>query len=134
MMEGGMEHSHRLGVDIVEVERIRGIMERYPEFARRVFTPGEMGYCDRFPDPARHYAARFAAKEAAFKALDGRSRALRFLDYEVKMDGGRPYLSICGGTEVELRGLEIGDISLSLAHERQCAVATVLISCGDGGS
>ena len=126
-----MEHSHRIGVDIVEVKRIRGIMERYPEFVRRVFTPSEIGYCDRFSDSARHYAARFAAKEAAFKALFDRARVLRFLDYEVDMENGRPSLRISGGTEEQLRGLDIEDISLSLSHERECAVAMVLISCGD---
>lgn len=127
-----MTHSHRIGVDIVEVERIRGIMERYPEFARRVFTPGEMDYCDRFSDPARHYAARFAAKEAAFKAFDGRLRALRFLDYEVGMEEGRPCLSISGGTREELRGMGMGEISLSMSHERDCAVAAVFVSCEGG--
>ncbi len=126
-----MEHSHRIGVDIVEVKRIRGIMERHPEFVRRVFTPSEIAYCDRFSDSARHYAARFAAKEAAFKALSDRARVLHFLDYEVDMKGGRPSLRISGGTEEQLRGLDIGDISLSLSHERECAVAMVLISCGD---
>ncbi len=123
-----MRHSHRIGVDIVEVERIRGIMRRHPEFAQRVFTPGERDYCERFSDPARHYAARFAAKEAAFKALGGGLKALRFLDYEVSMEDGRPCLSISGGTREELRGLKPGEISLSLAHEKECAVATVLVS------
>lgn len=127
-----MRHSHRIGVDIVEVERIRGIMRRHPEFARRVFTPGEREYCEGFSDPARHYAARFAAKEAAFKALGGGLKALRFLDYEVVMEGGRPCLSISGGTREELRGYEPEEISLSMSHERGHAVAAVLVSTGGG--
>lgn len=124
-----MGHSHRVGVDIVEIGRIRGIMDRHPEFTRRVFTPREIGYCERFSDPARHFAARFAAKEAAFKALSGRTRVLRFLDFEVDTEGGRPALRITGGTGEEMRGLRIGEISLSLSHERECAVAMVMISC-----
>lgn len=124
-----MGHSHRVGVDIVNVARIRGIMERHPEFARRVFTPAEIVYCERFSDPARHFAARFAAKEAAFKALSGRTRALRFLDYEVDATGGRPELRITGGTGEEVSGLGIGEISLSLSHERECAVAVVMVCC-----
>ncbi len=127
-----MGNTHRIGVDIVEVERIRGIMRRHPGFKRRVFTPREREYCERFPDPARHYAARFAAKEAAFKALGGGLGALRFLDYEVVVGESGPRLEICGGTLEELRGREPGEISLSMSHEKGHAVAAVLVSQGGG--
>ena len=58
-----------LGVDIVEIERMRRILDRTPSFAHKVFTDAEQDYCNRKGNPATHYAARFAAKEAVCKAL-----------------------------------------------------------------
>ena len=58
-----------LGVDIVEIERMRRILDRTPSFAHKVFTDAEQDYCNREGNPATHYAARFAAKEAVCKAL-----------------------------------------------------------------
>ena len=63
------ENAVGLGVDIVEIERMKRILERTPSFAERVFSPDERAYCDRMATPATHYALRFAAKEAVVKAL-----------------------------------------------------------------
>jgi holo-[acyl-carrier protein] synthase len=128
-----MRAKHRVGIDLVEVERIRGLASRHPGFLDRVFTPRERDYCDRHADPACHYAARFAAKEAAFKALRGEGRALRFLDYEVEMEGGRPRLLLHGKAREEARLLGVSDLDLSLSHERGCAVAVVLVEWEGAG-
>ena len=58
-----------VGVDLIEIERIRRALERYPDFRERCFTEAERAYCDSRPNPAQHYAARFAGKEAVGKAL-----------------------------------------------------------------
>ncbi len=120
---------HRLGVDLVEVERIRGAASRCPGFLERVFTPLERSYCDRHRDPARHYAARFAAKEAAFKALRVAAEPLRFLEYEVDMEEGRPLLRLHGRALEDARAMGVRELELSISHERGCAVAVVLVGC-----
>jgi holo-[acyl-carrier protein] synthase len=118
-----------VGVDIVDVERIRGVMERVPSFLTRVFTDAEREYCNRYADPAPHYAARFAAKEAAFKALSGWIGALRFQDYEVQVSDDFPHLKIGGRTWEEVEGRGICDVACSLAHEKDYAIAVVSIEC-----
>ncbi len=115
-------------MDIVEVDRIKRAIEETPSFLRRVFTPAEIAWCERYRSPAPHYAARFAAKEAAFKALGGKSGALRFLDYEVEMEGERPVLRIKGKTKEELGEANVLRFSLSLSHEKGYAIAVVLVS------
>ena len=74
-----------LGIDISEVNRIREAIERHGEaFLKRVYTPSEIAYCKKHRDPYERYAARFAAKEAAMKALGtGWSRGVRWVDIEV---------------------------------------------------
>src|SRR5712675_3790730 len=87
------------GVDIAEVPRIRHAIERFGDrFLRRIFTEGEIRYCDSKANRVERYAARFAAKEAAMKALGtGWSRGVRWRDCEVaRMPGGRPTISFHG--------------------------------------
>lgn len=114
-----------IGIDIVEIERIRRALLRWPGFAARLFTPGERTYCERRADTAPHYAARFAAKEAAAKAL---GRPLRWHDVEVTSDErGQPRL-ILSGRAAALAGIsEGGRLLVSLSHSRQHAVACVLL-------
>jgi holo-[acyl-carrier protein] synthase len=66
-----------VGVDLIEIERVRRAMERYPSFTARCFTEAERAYCDSRPNPAQHYAARFAGKEAVGKALGSAWRGIR---------------------------------------------------------
>lgn len=122
-----MPGDHRIGVDLVEVERLRRAVARRPSLLERIFTPGERSYCEGRADPIPHYAARFAAKEAAFKALGGSGRALRFLDYEVRVEEGRPRLVLRGGTLEEALASGFRSVDLSISHERGCAVAVVLV-------
>ncbi len=128
-----MGRGHRIGVDLVEVERLRRAVERHPSLLERVFTPAERSYCEGRADPLPHYAARFAAKEAAFKALRGPARAFRFLDYEVLVEEGRPRLHLRGRALKEARALGVSSVDLSISHERGCAVAVVLVECGESG-
>ncbi len=76
-----------LGVDIIEIDRMRGALEREPRMKERVFTAGERSYCESKSRSFVHYALRFAAKEAAVKALGTGFRGLRFTDIEVSRDG-----------------------------------------------
>jgi holo-[acyl-carrier protein] synthase len=88
-----------MGVDIAEVGRIQSAIERYGEtFLRRIYTAREREYCERFKNKYERYAGRFAAKEAAMKALGtGWRRGVRWVDLEVVREtSGRPTLAIAG--------------------------------------
>ena len=121
----------RHGIDLCEVERIRRAVEGTPGFVDRVFTEGERAYCRSQADPAMHYAARFAAKEAALKALGiglggiGVTRSLQ--DVEVVRDGGPPRLRLAGKPGRVAAGLGIRATSLSLTHTKEHAVASVVM-------
>ena len=106
-----------IGLDIVEVRRIRRVIRRTPAFLSRVFSEGEIAYCRAKKDPWPHYAVRFAAKEAVWKALGRDAVALR--DISVERDSrGKPGVLIKGR---RARGLK-----LSLTHGEDYAVAVAL--------
>jgi holo-[acyl-carrier protein] synthase len=114
-----------LGIDIVEVDRIRQALRRRPRLAARLFTERERAYCDRRADPAPHYAARFAAKEATAKAV---GRWLRWHDVEVLSEGsGRPLLLLSGEAAALVRVAQGARALLSVSHSRDYAVACVLL-------
>lgn len=116
---------HSLGVDIIEIDRIRRALGRWPRMSARLFTPRERLYCDRASDSAPHYAARFAAKEAVAKAL---GRPLRWHDVEVVADAaGRPHIGLSGEAARLARVPEGGALLVSLSHSRDYAVACVLL-------
>jgi holo-[acyl-carrier protein] synthase len=111
-----------LGVDIVEIARMRAALARQPGLTVRLFTPRERAYCDSHRDPAPHYAARFAAKEAVAKAV---GRHLRWQEVEVVTEAsGRPALSLTGESAEVTRG---GSFLVSLSHSRDYAVAAVVM-------
>src|SRR6266508_5360927 len=98
-----------MGVDIAEVERIQGAIERYGEvFLKRVYTVREREYCEGFKNKYERYAGRFAVKEAAMKALGtGWRRGVRWVDFEVVREtGGRPTLAL--GVEEGKLAQELG--------------------------
>ena len=81
-----------VGVDLIEIDRVRRALERHPNFRERCFTEEERRYCDSRPNPAQHYAARFAGKEAVGKAIGfGVARAFAWRDVEI---AGRPKPSV----------------------------------------
>ena len=94
----GIEGQVGLGVDIVEIERMKRILARTPSFRTRMFSEDERAYCDAKATPEVHYATRFAAKEAVLKALGtGFTRGINPRDIEVKRTSkGRPYVSLTG--------------------------------------
>jgi holo-[acyl-carrier protein] synthase len=123
-----------IGIDIVEIARVRRLMERWEDrFLRRVFTDEEVAYALRRHDPAEHLAARFAAKEATLKALGtGLSMGIRWREMEVRRPGGgRPTLALSGRIAElgEARGVR--RLHVSLTHDAGLAVAQVLAE-GDG--
>jgi holo-[acyl-carrier protein] synthase len=118
-----------LGVDITEVPRIKATIERRGElFLRRVFTPGEIEYCERFKNKFERYAGRFAAKEAAMKALGtGWRGGVRWVDLEVvREQSGRPTMALAGEASKIATRLGEKHISLSITHTESEALAQVI--------
>ena len=117
-----------LGIDIVEIERMEGILERMPSFTERVFSPDERAYCDGTASPATHYALRFAAKEAVVKALGtGFSEGIWVHDIEVERNKkGRPVAKLSGRALEVAKEQGVRDLSLSLSYTRTDAVACAL--------
>ena len=119
-----------IGVDIIEVARIREVLLRTPRFADRVFTVAEREYCDgRGAVAAQHYAARFAAKEAALKALQtGWRGGITWQDVEVlAKDSGAPYLVFRGQALQELEKCGATVTHLSMSHTTEHAIAQVVL-------
>jgi len=118
-----------LGTDLIEIARIERSVERFGEaFLRRVYTPGEIAYCQRKKNSAESLAARFAAKEAGAKALGtGISRGVSWREFEVRRQPGqRPELHLSGRAEEIAERLGIRRLSLSLTHSRLLAMAVVI--------
>ena len=118
------------GVDIVETSRIQRVFERHGErFARRLFTPGEIAYCERFKNKAERYAARFAVKEAAFKALGtGGREGVRWLDVEVThQPSGKPELVLKGHAQELAQTLGVTHAAVSISHANRYAMAQVIL-------
>lgn len=119
-----------IGIDIIEVARIREVLLRTPRFRERVFTPGERAYCDsRGAVAAQHYAARFAAKEAALKALQtGWRGGISWQDVEVaSRDSGAPYLILHGMVKELFDKSGATATHLSLSHTSEYAIAEVIL-------
>lgn len=119
-----------LGTDMIEIARIEHSLERFGEaFMRRIYTPAEIAYCQQKKKTAvESFAARFAAKEAAAKALGtGISRGVTWCEIEVlRLPGQRPTLHL-SGRAAEIAGrLGIRHLSVSLSHIRELAVAIVI--------
>ncbi len=117
------------GVDIVETGRIRQALERHGlRFAKRLYTPDEISYCEKFKNKAERYAARFAAKEAALKALGtGWSGGVRWLDVEVThRPSGKPELVLSGRAGQLARQLGVTRAEVSISHADQYVVAQVI--------
>ena len=117
------------GVDIAEVGRIQASIERHGEhFLRRVFTPAEIAYCERHRNKYERYAGRFAAKEAAMKALGtGWRRGVRWVDLEVvRQRSGRPTLELHGVSRQIADLLGVKHIAMTITHTENQALAQVI--------
>lgn len=117
------------GIDIIEVERIRSVLERDTGFRDKIFTPEEIRYCESKKNKYQHYAARFSAKEALMKAIGtGWRFGIRFADIEVfHNDLGQPQIRVSGKANEMLSDLSISKIHVSLSHLKELATAIVII-------
>lgn len=118
-----------LGVDIVEIDRMKAALERHPRMRERLFSAREREYCDCRNKPEIHYAMRFAAKEAVLKALGTGFRGMRFTDVEVMRDEtGRPQPVLYGRAKevAEERGVIEMHLSLSFTHTTAVASAVAI--------
>ena len=112
-----------IGVDLIEIERIERAIERRPRLAERIFSPTELEHARGRARPARHLAARFAAKEAALKALG--LGGLRLHEVEVEGGGDRPPRLRLHGEAAAVAEREGLELSVSLTHSRELAAAVV---------
>ena len=120
-----------IGVDIIEIERVKKAVKRTPRFLGRVFTSRELSYCMNKANPYPSLAARFAAKEALRKLHPAFITGVRFHDLEVLPgEDGRPQVYLHGEAEHRCRIEGIGEISISLSHSRVQAIATAIAKKG----
>ncbi len=116
---------YAVGIDTIEIPRVRRVLERHGErFLKRVYTPEEVAFCrGRVPE----LAARFAAKEAVMKALGTGVRGIGWREIEVLPDGrGKPLVYLYGGAKERAKEMGLEGIDISMSHERQYAVASVV--------
>ena len=114
------------GLDIIEVDRIKNSIKQYsPKFEQRLFTSSEISYCKSQGDPAKHFAARFAVKEAVSKCLGkGITGDLGFQDMEItNKDNGQPVLKMIGKGKELFQTLKLKSIHISISHDRTYAIA-----------
>jgi len=119
-----------VGIDVIQNERIRESLQKFgPRFINRIYTEIETSYCNNCVDPGIHFAARFAAKEAAFKALGtGWAAGVKWKDIEVqRLASGKPELHLYG--EALARATEMGStrFHVSLTHDQLVSCAVVLL-------
>jgi len=112
-----------LGVDICEIARMERAISRHPTLRDRVFTPEEIAYCDTKARPSESYAARFAAREAAIKALGG-YRGRRWQDVSVtRHPSGAPSVRLDGNAKRRADALGVTEVLITFTHEKASAVA-----------
>jgi len=117
------------GVDIMETSRVEEALQKHGErFVNCVCTPAEIAYCKRFKNSAERFAARFAAKEAAFKALGtGWSHGVRWVDVEIThTPSGKPELTLRGQAEEIARQMGVVRTAVSISHAGRFVVAQVI--------
>jgi holo-[acyl-carrier protein] synthase len=119
-----------LGIDVVQNERIRDSIQRFGDrFLQRIYTESEIEYCKRCAHPEIHYAARFAAKEAAFKALGtGWAAGVKWKDVEVvRLPSGQPELHLHGEAMARAAAAGAKRFYVSLTHDQLVSCAVVIL-------
>ena len=119
-----------IGIDIIEVARIREVLQRTPRFRERVFTAAEQAYCDsRGVVAEQHYAARYAAKEAALKALQtGWRGGISWQDVEISsLESGAPVITFHGEARRLFDASGATAVHLSMSHTSEHAIAEVIL-------
>ena len=119
----------KVGVDLIEIQRIAQALERYPGFRERCFTDAEREYCDGRANPPQHYAARFAGKEAVGKALGS---GVRFTWREIEIVGRpKPSVRLSGRTAAFAEKVGAGALDLSMTHSKELAAAICVVVPAD---
>ena len=116
---------YRVGIDLLEIDRLERALERTPRLAERLFTDAERDYTAAHGRPGQHLAARFCAKEAVAKALA--LEALNWREIEILGGGGPPQVTLHGATAARARELGV-QVSVSLTHSRRDAAAVAIAS------
>lgn len=117
-----------IGVDLIEIDRVRRTLGKYAGFKARCFTEAERAYCDSRPNPAQHYAARFAGKEAVGKAL-GFGVAVHFAWLEIEIAGRpKPSVRLSGRLAERAARLGAGEVELSMTHSKELAAAVAVVA------
>jgi holo-[acyl-carrier protein] synthase len=118
-----------IGVDVVDVERMQFALERTPKIRRRLFTEAEIAYCEKYRFAERHYAGRWAAKEAVTKALG--CGLIQWNGIEVvRLRGRAPTVRITGDKIqrfADMVGVGEGDLHISITHSELSAVAVCVV-------
>lgn len=118
-----------LGVDLAEVDRVGGLLGRYPRFAERCFTEHEREYAFRFATPERRLAARFAGKEAVMKSLGTGWRRIRWTDIEIT-GGGKPTVRLTGTAARRAKMLGVNEVLITITHTDTSALV-MAVAVGD---
>lgn len=117
----------QLGTDIIEIQRIKKVMQRHPSFCRRILTPRENECCQGRQNSAPFVAGRFAAKEAVVKCLGVGLRGFSWQDMEILPDElGKPCLQLSPRLEAIARQRGMGRVQVSISHSRDYAVAVAI--------
>lgn len=116
------------GIDLVDVRRIAHLVERFGDkFLTRIFTEQERQYCQQSSNPAESLAVRFAAKEALYKVISPEKNFLNWQEIEVKINSQqKPGIKLAGRTREAAKKMGITHFHLSLSHEREQAVASLI--------
>jgi len=118
----------RVGIDLIEIDRVARALERHPRFVERVFTQIEREYCLSRANPAQHFAARFAGKEAVGKAL---GFGVYWTWQEIEIAGRpKPKVRLSGRTLAHAEKIGAGAIDLSMTHSRGMAAAVAVVEVG----
>ncbi|NLV16515.1 MAG: holo-ACP synthase [Syntrophomonadaceae bacterium] len=116
-----------IGIDLIEIERLKAAMLRTGRFKTRVFTPDEISYCESKANPYQSFAARFAAREAFRKLHPSFTAGIQYHEVEVAVGPeGRPFFKLHGEALVRVEKLNIGHIDLSLSHAGDYAMAAAV--------
>src|SRR5438552_18357265 len=119
-----------IGIDVIQNDRLRDSVQRFGDrFLNRIYTEGEIAYCKKCVNSELHYAARFAAKEAAFKALGtGWAQGVKWKDIEVeRLPSGQPTLHLFGGALAQATSMGATRFHVSLTHDRLVSCAVVIL-------
>lgn len=118
-----------LGVDLADIERVAGVLRRYPRFADRCFTEHEREYAFHFARPERRLAARFAGKEAVMKSMGTGWRRIRWTDIEIT-GGGKPTVRMTGSAAERAANLGVSEVLITITHTDTSALV-MAVALGD---